>query len=49
MKYKVDFLREAVLLVIALLLMCITNSYGYGIAITDSVKGIGLLLSLIHI
>lgn len=43
MKYKVDFLREAVLLVIALLLMCITNSYGYGIAITDSVKGIGLL------
>lgn len=29
MKYKVDFLREAVLLIIAMFLMCITNSYGY--------------------
>ena len=43
MKYKVDFLREAVLLIIAMFLMCITNSYGYKIPIIDSIKGIGLL------
>ena len=43
MKYKVDFLREAVLLIIAMILMCITNSYGYNITIIDSIKGIGLL------
>ena len=42
MKYKVDFLREAVLLIIAMFLMCITNSYGYKIPIIDSIKGIGL-------
>ena len=43
MKYKVDFLKEAVLLIIAMFLMCITNSYGYKIPIIDSIKGIGLL------
>lgn len=43
LKYKVDFAQEAVLLLISMAMMLITNIYGYGVDPVDSVKGIGML------